>query len=61
MQWWSGSDFYIYSTDEDLKMIGKEHALSILNHKYDIDWLMGWCLMQRINILGVMLLFIENN
>jgi lysophosphatidic acid acyltransferase/lysophosphatidylinositol acyltransferase len=40
-QWWSKSDFYLYIKDEDLKQLGKENAIVVLNHKYDIDWLLG--------------------
>jgi len=51
-QWWSGSDFNLYIKDEDLEMLGKEHALVVLNHKYDIDWLLGWILCQRVSLLA---------
>ena len=40
-QWWSNSDFYIYIKDEDLKQLGKENVIVVMNHKYDIDWLLG--------------------
>jgi len=51
-QWWSKSDFYLYIKDEDLKQLGKENAIVVLNHKYDIDWLLGWILCQRVNLLA---------
>jgi lysophosphatidic acid acyltransferase / lysophosphatidylinositol acyltransferase len=51
-QWWSASDFDIYIKDEDLKHIGHEHAIVVLNHKYDIDWLLGWILCQRGNLFA---------
>lgn len=28
----------IYMDPEDFKLIAKEHAIVIMNHKYDIDW-----------------------
>ena len=34
-------------------MIGKEHSIVLMNHKYDIDWLMGWILSERLAMLGV--------
>lgn len=37
-QWWSGSDFDFYCSEETLRNIGKENAISVLNHKYEIDW-----------------------
>ena len=57
-QYWSRSDFNIYIKDEDLKQLGNERALAVMNHKYDIDWLLGYILCQRINLLGV--LFVTN-
>jgi hypothetical protein len=52
-QYWSGCDFNLYIKDEDLKQIGKERTLAIMNHKYDIDWLLGYILCQRISLLAV--------
>ena len=52
-QWWSKSDFTLYIKDEDLAHLGKENAVVILNHKYDIDWLLGWIFCQRIDLLAV--------
>ena len=34
-------------------MIGKEHVITLMNHKYDIDWLMAWTLAERLQMLGV--------
>ena len=39
--------------DEDQKLVGKEHVLVMMNHKYDIDWLMAWILAERFGMLGV--------
>ena len=53
-QWWSGSNCTVHLEDpEDLKMIGREHSIVMMNHKYDIDWLMGWILSERLAMLGV--------
>ncbi|CAI9718225.1 1-acyl-sn-glycerol-3-phosphate acyltransferase delta isoform X1 [Octopus vulgaris] len=51
-QWWSGTECVLYIEPSDLQYIGKEHALVIMNHKYDIDWLMGWILTERFGMLG---------
>jgi len=39
--------------NEDYKYFGKEHAVFIVNHKYEIDWLGAWVINDRIGILGV--------
>ncbi|KAH9500614.1 1-acyl-sn-glycerol-3-phosphate acyltransferase delta [Bulinus truncatus] len=51
-QWWAGSKVLLYASPEDLKYIGKEHTLTIMNHKFDIDWLMAWILAERLQMLG---------
>jgi len=46
--------YYFYVDKEDYnKYFGKEHALLILNHKYEIDWLTAWGIHDRMGILGV--------
>jgi len=52
-QWWSGSDCsLIVENLIDFENVGKEHAVVIMNHKYDIEWLMTWILSERFHILG---------
>ncbi|XP_050390824.1 1-acyl-sn-glycerol-3-phosphate acyltransferase gamma [Patella vulgata] len=51
-EWWSGSECLLYTSPEVLKMVGKEHILVVMNHKYDIDWLMTWLLAERFGMLG---------
>ncbi|KAK3746059.1 hypothetical protein RRG08_065224 [Elysia crispata] len=51
-QWWSGCEVIVYLKPEDFKYMGFEHTLSIMNHKYDIDWLMAWILCERWANLG---------
>ena len=60
-QWWSLSDVEVFITDEDLKHFAKENAIYIMNHKYEIDWLMGWILCQRVRLLGVTFLLLFLN
>lgn len=60
-QHWSGSDFELFCTDETFTKLGKESAVSILNHHYDIDWLLGWTLCQRIGLLGGSRVFNKNS
>ena len=52
-QWWSRSDIVVFMKDEDFKFLGKENCLAVYNHKYDVDWLMGWIMCQRVGMLGV--------
>ena len=33
--------------------MGKEHAVIIMNHSYEIDWLLGWIMIERSGLLGV--------
>ncbi|CAB3368326.1 Hypothetical predicted protein [Cloeon dipterum] len=52
-EWWSGCDVMVYIDREDFdKYYGKEHGYLIMNHAYDIDWLMGWVFCDRIRLLG---------
>lgn len=51
-EWWSNSRLISYMSDEDRKMIGKEHVLLIMNHTYEIDWLAGWMFSDKCQTLG---------
>ncbi|KAI3667421.1 hypothetical protein L6452_42478 [Arctium lappa] len=52
VDWWAGVKVCLYTDPETLRMMGKEHALVIANHKSDIDWLIGWVFAQRSGCLG---------
>nr|GLL47412.1 1-acyl-sn-glycerol-3-phosphate acyltransferase 2-like [Ipomoea trifida] len=52
VDWWAGVKVKLYTDPETIKLMGKEHALVISNHKSDIDWLVGWVLAQRSGCLG---------
>lgn len=52
-EWWSNSKLSIYiKKDEYEKFYGKEHGYLIMNHSYEIDWLMGWHFCNTIGVLG---------
>ncbi|CAD5118668.1 DgyrCDS7353 [Dimorphilus gyrociliatus] len=52
-QWWSGSNATVHLENvDDLQYIGQEHNITMMNHKYDIDWLMAWVLSERLQMLG---------
>nr|XP_025650669.1 1-acyl-sn-glycerol-3-phosphate acyltransferase 2 isoform X1 [Arachis hypogaea] len=50
--WWAGVKLQIFTDQEIINKMGKEHALVICNHRSDIDWLVGWILAQRSGCLG---------
>lgn len=52
MDWWTKSKLYVYVAEEDKKYLGNEHALLIMNHSYEVDWLFGWKFCDKINVLG---------
>ncbi|KAK4485405.1 hypothetical protein RD792_008044 [Penstemon davidsonii] len=52
VDWWAGVKIKLYTDSETLKLMGKEHALVIANHRSDIDWLVGWVFAQRSGCLG---------
>ncbi|KAF8398415.1 hypothetical protein HHK36_017342 [Tetracentron sinense] len=52
IDWWAGVKVQLYTDSETLRLMGKEHALVISNHRSDIDWLVGWVLAQRSGCLG---------
>jgi lysophosphatidic acid acyltransferase / lysophosphatidylinositol acyltransferase len=37
---------------EDLEYCGKEHALLVMNHAYETDWLFGWMFCEKRGLLG---------
>lgn len=52
IDWWAGMKVKLYTDEETIRLMGKEHALFICNHRSDIDWLVGWVLAQRSGCLG---------
>ncbi|XP_019154454.1 PREDICTED: 1-acyl-sn-glycerol-3-phosphate acyltransferase 2-like isoform X1 [Ipomoea nil] len=52
IDWWAGVKVQLYTDPETFKLMGKEHALLISNHRSDIDWVVGWVLAQRSGCLG---------
>lgn len=49
--WWSGSEVRIFSAMAR-EVQGRESALIIMNHHYELDWLYGWMVGDRASILG---------
>ncbi|KAG5667532.1 hypothetical protein PVAND_015511 [Polypedilum vanderplanki] len=57
---WSKSELIIYCKDEDFEFFGNEHNLALLNHKYEIDWLIAFVLSEKFKVLGSIRAFAKN-
>ena len=52
-EWWSSSTCAIYTDDETWDKLGKEKAILLLNHSYEVDWLISWLMCEQIRVFGV--------
>jgi lysophosphatidic acid acyltransferase / lysophosphatidylinositol acyltransferase len=52
-EWYSGSTCTIYTDDDTWEKFGKEHAVLILNHSCDVDWVFVLFMAEIGRILGV--------
>ncbi|XP_043923963.1 1-acyl-sn-glycerol-3-phosphate acyltransferase delta isoform X2 [Protopterus annectens] len=52
LEWWSGTDCTLHTDPESYKKFGKENAIVVLNHNYEIDFLCGWTFCERFGVLG---------
>ncbi|XP_052242459.1 1-acyl-sn-glycerol-3-phosphate acyltransferase gamma-like [Dreissena polymorpha] len=50
--WWSDAHCDLYISPEDQQMLGKEHCVCMVNHTYEIDWLMAWMMAERHGMMG---------
>lgn len=58
-EWWANIDLTLYYADEaSSKMIGTRHTMFLMNHMYELDWLIAWLTIDRYNILGVCLVVV---
>lgn len=58
-EWWSETEVVLYIDKIDFeKYYGKEHGYLLMNHTYEIDWLIGWVVCDRLRILGVSYIYI---
>ncbi|XP_060518477.1 1-acyl-sn-glycerol-3-phosphate acyltransferase delta-like [Cylas formicarius] len=52
-EWWASTKLLLYIDKNDWeKYYGKEHGYCIMNHSYEIDWLMGWMACEKMKVLG---------
>ncbi|XP_062912489.1 1-acyl-sn-glycerol-3-phosphate acyltransferase delta-like [Mobula hypostoma] len=52
LEWWSGTECTLYTDQKNYVKYGKENAIVILNHNYEIDFLCGWDFCERFGVLG---------
>ena len=53
---WAGTQLTVYFADEESrKLMGTRHTMYIMNHNYEIDWLVAWQATERFGILAVCL------
>ncbi|XP_029926598.1 1-acyl-sn-glycerol-3-phosphate acyltransferase gamma [Myripristis murdjan] len=53
LEWWSGTECTLFvDQSSTAEKLGKEHAIIILNHNYEIDFLCGWTMAERCGVLG---------
>lgn len=52
LEWWSGTECTLFTDQDTVDHFGKEHAIIILNHNFEIDFLCGWTMCERYGVLG---------
>lgn len=60
IDYWSGSDIIIYCDPKVFEALGKTHHFALMNHCYEIDWLVGWHLLDKHSMLGYGRSFVKN-
>lgn len=53
LEWWSGTECTLYTDPKSYPLYGKENAIVLLNHNFEIDFLCGWTFCERFGVLGV--------
>lgn len=52
LEFWSGTECTLFSDQATVDKFGKEHAIIILNHNFELDFLCGWTICERYGVLG---------
>lgn len=52
LEWWSGTECTLYTDPKSFPLYGKENAIVVLNHTFEIDFLCGWTYCERLGVLG---------
>ena len=51
---WAGYNIKVYGDPDVMKKYQNvEHAFCVINHRGDLDWMIGWVLIERIGMLAV--------
>ena len=54
VQRWANYTIRLYTPEENPEGIANtEHAVVVLNHPGDLDWMIGWSVIDRFGMLGV--------
>ncbi|GFT24075.1 1-acyl-sn-glycerol-3-phosphate acyltransferase gamma [Trichonephila clavipes] len=53
-EWRSNSNCKLYGDEESIREFGKEHCIIVMNHKYDIDWVVCWFITNYLKMLALM-------
>jgi lysophosphatidic acid acyltransferase/lysophosphatidylinositol acyltransferase len=58
-EWWSHSSLRMYFADkQSFESHAKNHTLFVMNHRYELDWLMAWMCCDKSHTLGVSLQYL---
>ncbi len=57
---WAESEIIFYCKPEDFKLLGKEHSLTVINHSYEIDFIILWLLIDKFKGLGSARGYVKN-
>ena len=51
---WAEYEIRVFAKNGEVeKYANTEHALCVLNHRGDLDWMIGWVFIERVGMLGV--------
>lgn len=53
LEWWSGTECSLYTDPKSFPLYGKENAIVVLNHSFEIDFMCGWTFCDKFGVLGV--------
>ena len=43
----------VVTDDETWAKMGTEHAIVVMNHSFELDWLMGWIVCEQSRLIAV--------
>ncbi|XP_065889508.1 1-acyl-sn-glycerol-3-phosphate acyltransferase gamma-like [Dysidea avara] len=59
---WAGYTVNVYGDVEVIKKYqNSEHAICVLNHRGDLDWMIGWVMIERAGMLGGAKAFLKDS